>query len=386
MQQRAEASKPQDPARRAGQPRPPPAELELHPIEGMAHWLGPSLTALALRLLSMQELPPNEREGLLTSQEGFFRRDRYVHPRLDAATYELKITGGAEPATFSLADLEALPQTQTVCVAECAGNGNHLMGSAGLVGQAHWSGPTVQAVLQACGGPGEAAFAAFRGADGIGRLRSGYHYGLSLEELAESNTILALRHNDEPLTRARGYPVRLVAPGIYAMSYVKWLTAIELLPERHRGFYNDVLYTNRRLHHGVWEKEQARWISLKSVLTRCLRVEGGWELVGWAWGGEQPIERVLVSTDGGDNWQDARINRVRELLVDLPDDADRHAWVEFRHHWPVPTPGSFLLGSRAIAADGRAQPFAEPDDLRGHYDQVRVKWRKVDLPAWQRAT
>ena len=192
-------------------------DLELQPLEGLYRWLGPTLARFALRLLSMEELPQEQMSGLLTTQDGFFRRDRHVHPAIPSEGWQLQLGGVAQPRAFGYAELEALPQQRAACVAECAGNGNHLMGSAGLMGQACWQGPTVQSVVEACGGPGEATHFVFHGADSIGP-RGAYHYGLSWQEIIDSGAILALRHGDEPLTRARGYPLRLVVPGIYAMA------------------------------------------------------------------------------------------------------------------------------------------------------------------------
>lgn len=353
-------------------------ELDLHPMEGLYHWLGPKLTRFALRLLSMEELPRQEMSGLMNSQEGFFRRDRHVHPTISLESWQLQVGNVTHPRGFSYAELEGLPQRRVACVAECAGNGNHLMGSAGLMGQACWEGPTVASLIEASGGPGDATHFVFHGSDTLGP-RGAYHYGLSWEEVQRSGAILALRHCEEPLTRARGFPVRLVVPGIYAMAYVKWLARIDGLGERWRGFFNDVLYNNKRLVDGVWVKEQARWISLKSVLTRCQRCEGGWELSGRAWGGGQAITRVEVTTDGGQSWHDAELTRVHEVH-DLSEPETRHAWTEFRWRWRAPLRGTHMLSSRATNATGQVQPEAEPPDVRGHYDQVRWKWRRVVVP------
>ncbi|MFH1468812.1 MAG: molybdopterin-dependent oxidoreductase [Pseudomonadota bacterium] len=356
----------------------PTEELHLQPLEGLAHWVGPGLSAFVLRLLSMEELPREALTGLTVSQEQFFRRDRHTHPLVDPVSFRLQVTGLATERSFTLADLEALPAARTACVAECAGNGNHLMGSAGLMGQARWEGPKLETLISACGGPGTATHLAFHGADTLGP-RGAYHYGLSIEEALTSGAVLALRHGGAPLTRARGFPLRLVAPGIYGMAYVKWLRGIEGKTSRHRGFYNDVLYNNKRLVDGRWEREQARWISLKSVLTRCVEVEGGYQLCGWAWGGGERIARVEVTADGGQSWHEATLQRLTDES-DLTPEETRHAWTAFAWTWPTPTPGAHLLTCRAHDEAGRMQPQAEPPDVRGHYDQVRWKWRRVVVP------
>jgi DMSO/TMAO reductase YedYZ molybdopterin-dependent catalytic subunit len=267
-------------------------------------------------------------------------------------------------------------------VMECAGNGNHLMGSAGLMAQARFEGPSFEAVLDACGGPGDASHFAFVGVDG--RLgRSGYHYGLSLDELLASRALLAVSINGEALPRARGFPVRLVVPGIYAMSHVKWLAEIVGKTEPHRGIHNRLVYTNKELKDGKWVRVEARWIDLKSMIARCRRNGDGWELAGWAWGGGDSIARVEVTTDGGSTWHDATVQPPEEVVpgADEMDTEDlRWAWTRFVYQWRPPRPGTYMLASRAYAPDGTAQPMEEPPHVRGHFNQIRVKWRRVEVP------
>jgi len=257
------------------------------------------------------------------------------------------------------------------------------MGSAGLVGQARWSGPSLATVLEACGGPGPATHFAFHGLDPIPLVRRGYHYGLSLEELTRAGALLAMRMNGEPLPRARGFPVRLVVPGIYSMSHVKWLGRIEGKTAPHMGIHNRWGFTNKELRDGKWVRVQARWIGLKSMLTRCRRIESGWHLTGWAWGGGTTIDRVEVTTDGGRTWSDARVHRPSELFADeegiRPSDV-QHAWAVFDYHWRDPAPGTYVLASRAHGADGSIQPMEEDPSVKGHFNQTRVKWRRVDVP------
>jgi len=360
-----------------------PQELELRAIEGIARWLGP-LRSWALRLVSMIEQPVRTMSGHLTPIEGYFRRDRYRHPRIDPQTYALRVTGVAKPRSFTLDELLALPSEDRVLVMECAGNGNHTMGSAGLVGQARWSGPSLRTVLEACGGEGVASHFAFHGLDPIPVVRRGYHYGLAFEELTAAGALLALRMNGEPLPRQRGFPVRLVVPGIYSMSHVKWLGHIQGLTTPHNGIHNRWVFVNEERKDGAWVRVQARWIGLKSMITRCQRHGDGWLLSGWAWGGGQTIGRVCITTDGGASWQEAELEPPSEFFGGdsrlRPADL-RHAWTVFHHHWIPRGPGRFRLGSRAWATDGREQPLQDDPNVRGHFNQTRVKWRDVDVPA-----
>lgn len=360
---------------------PIPEELELRPMEGLARWLGHTLHRVAFRLVSMVEQPLENMSGPLSPTEGYFRRDRHRHPKVDPETYALRVTGVANPRSFSLDELRALPRQERVLVMECAGNGNHLMGSAGLVGQARWSGPSLATVIEACGGPGPATHFAFHGLDPVPLVRRGYHYGLSLEELGQARALLALEMNGEPLPRPRGFPVRLVVPGIYSMSHVKWLGQIEGKTSPHMGIHNRWVFTNKERRDGKWVRVQARWIGLKSMITRCRRVDDGWQLTGWAWGGGEAVDRVEVTTDGGKTWRTAQLHPPGEYFGDaMPPEHFERAWAVFDFHWRDPAPGRYLLASRAFGRSGKAQAMEQDPDVKGHFDQTRVKWRRVDVP------
>ena len=363
-----------------------PEQLELHPVDGFPRWLGNRLARFVLRLVSMEEQDAASLARMVTPTAGYFRRDRHVHPAVDPVGYRLKLTGLAAPRTLDLADLQALPRETRVCVQECAGNGNHIMGSAGLCGQAVWSGPTLESLLDLCGGPGPATHFAFHGLDDLGLFKRGYHYGLSLDELRRARAIVALTMNGEPLTRRHGFPSRLIVPRIYSMSHVKWLGHIEGKTRPHMGIHNRLVFTNKEQRGGKWVRVQARWIGLKSVLAHCQRDGSGWLLTGCAWGGERPIAGVEVSTDGGLSWHAARWQTPGEFFREHPEiaapapEALGGAWGVFTYPWLPTGPGVFKVGCRAIDIDGKIQQLDNDPKVHGHFNQTRVKWRSVTVP------
>jgi sulfane dehydrogenase subunit SoxC len=360
-----------------------PDELPLRPVEGMGRWLGRILQPIAFRMVSMIEQRTETMSGPLTPVDGYFRRDRHRHPIVDPQAWRLRITGTAKDTELDLERVRALPRVERLCVMECAGNGNHVMGSAGLVGQARWSGPTLRTVLETSGGPGPATHFAFHGLDPIPLLRRGYHYGLSLDELDRAGAIVALTMNGIDLPRERGFPARLVVPGIYSMSHVKWLGHIEGRTSPHMGIHNRWVFTNKRREGDAWVRVQARWIGLKSMVTRCQRAQGGWTLTGWAWGGGTPIEAVEVTVDGGTTWMPAEITPPATYFPDAPvaEDARTHAWTVWSWTWKSPPPGDYTIACRARDTSGRLQDLEQDPNVHGHFDQTRVKWRRVRVPS-----
>ncbi len=363
-----------------------PETLELRPVDGLPRWLGERLARFFLRIVSMEEQDSARLARMVTPTPGYFRRDRHVHPAVDPITYELKFTGVAAPRVLTFVDLQALPRETRVCVQECAGNGNHIMGSAGLCGQAVWSGPTFDSLLELCGGPGEATHFAFHGLDDLGLLKRGYHYGLSLDELRRARAIVALTMNGEPLTRRHGFPSRLIVPRIYSMSHVKWLGHVEGKTRPHMGIHNRLVFTNKELRAGKWVRVQARWIGLKSVIASCTREGSGWLLTGCAWGGERPIAAVEVSSDGGLSWQPARWQTPTDYFNEHPElaspdpEALGGAWGVFTGTWLPSGPGTYKVGCRAIDVDGNVQQLDNDPKVHGHFNQTRVKWRMVTVP------
>src|SRR5262249_10868629 len=177
-----------------------------------------------------------------------------------------------------------------------------------------------------------------------------YQRSLTLDEATEPDVLLAYAMNGAPLAPQHGYPVRLVAPGWYGMAHVKWLSRIEVVGESFSGFQQTVAYRFRQDADEMGDP-------VTRIAPRALMIPPGFPdfmsgarvvhagtvgLVGRAWSGRSPVSRVDVSVDGGRSWASAELD---------PPDGHRWAWRRWRYSWSART-GSYLLGARAIAADG----------------------------------
>jgi hypothetical protein len=97
-------------------------------------------------------------------------------------------------------------------------------------------------------------------------------------------------------------------------------------------------------------------------------------LFGIAWAGEEAIDRVEVSTDGGQSWAPA----------DLLSQPARYCWALWEYLWEVAQPGQYTLLARAISASGRVQPV-EHDPHNGGYLIHHTRPRQVEVAGGLRA-
>ena len=119
---------------------------------------------------------------------------------------------------------------------ECAGNGRARLSPRPIsqpwlveaVGTAEWTGVPLRDVLQEAGLGAGAAEIVFSGADHgeQGGVEQDYERSLPLADALRSEVLLAYAMNHEPLEPQHGAPLRLLVPGWYGMTSVKWLTRI----------------------------------------------------------------------------------------------------------------------------------------------------------------
>jgi hypothetical protein len=52
----------------------------------------------------------------------------------------------------------------------------------------------------------------------------------------------------------------------------------------------------------------------------------------------------------------------------------------WNYHWDAPATGEYLVASRARGTGGELQALEQDANVRGHFNQTRVKWRRVSVP------
>jgi DMSO/TMAO reductase YedYZ molybdopterin-dependent catalytic subunit len=290
------------------------------------------------------------------------------------------------PRAFSLNELRALPAVELVSTMECAGNGRARLDPRPVsqpwlleaVGTAHWRGVALESVLYRAGIRPGATHVLFTGLDhGVeGGTEQHYQRALPLAEASRDNEVLlAYEMNGAPLPPQHGFPLRLVAPGWYGMTNVKWLDSITLLDRPFSGYQQDHSYRIR-------QHEDDEGTPVTRMQPRALMVPPGVPdfmtrertvhetpvmLEGRAWSGWAPIASVEVSVDGGGSWNAAA----------LDDDESPWAWRGWTYEWS-PEPGRYVVACRATDAAGTGQPL-DPVWNVGGYSNTAVQQIVVEV-------
>ncbi len=287
-------------------------------------------------------------------------------PQVDEDAWQLAVGGCvSKDLKLNLDDLKKRPSVKLPVTMECAGNGRAFMKPRPInqpwthdaVSTAEWTGTPLKGILEDAGLTDAAVEILFTGRDrGIQSQEDQYYQrSLTIEDAMRDEVILAYEMNGAPLEPQHGFPLRLVVPGWYGMTSVKWLDSIEVISEAFNGlqmqFYRET------------SGEGDTGTAIETMKVRALmappgiavfpslerHVEAGpVTLVGRAWAGRNQIEKVEVSTDDGKTWNDAT----------LDPSIGEFAWRGWHYQWQA-SKGQHVLISRATDSAGNVQPLEQ---------------------------
>jgi DMSO/TMAO reductase YedYZ molybdopterin-dependent catalytic subunit len=268
--------------------------------------------------------------GLVSPIGEFYNVDiNQFDPDYPSDEWALHIAGDVgNEVTFDFDDLQQLPVEHRYVTLRCVGeslNGRKL-------DNAVWTGTPLKALLDVADPGGDCGCAMLYAKDG---------YFVQFPTAALETAFLAWGMNGQPLPKEHGHPVRLLVPGHWGETNVKWLNEIELLDEELDGYWE------RRGWHGTGPVNTVAKLWSDTILD-----DGRIELAGHAYAGIRGIDRVEVSVDGGQTWTDA------ELSAPLPAD---DVWRQWRHVYEATAAHEVVV--RATDGDGVLQPAEQRDSF-----------------------
>ncbi|ESS08809.1 MAG: oxidoreductase molybdopterin binding protein [uncultured archaeon A07HN63] len=284
--------------------------------------------------------------GLVSSIGEFYNVDiAEFDPDVPSDDWSMTITGEVgEDVTVTYDELTSRETEHRYVTLRCVGeslNGEKL-------DNAVWTGTPIKPLLDEADPEGECDCAMLRAED---------DYFVQFPVDALEDAFLAWEMNGRPLPQSHGHPVRVLVPGHWGETNVKWLSEIELLDEEMDGYWE------QRGWHGTGPVN-----TVAKLWSTTMLDSGNLELAGHTYAGTRGIERVEVSTDGGSTWQDA------ELSEPLPGD---DVWRQWRYEFE-PT-GSHDVVVRAVDGEGNLQPEDRSDSFpSGSTGWVRERVNMMD--------
>src|SRR5438445_5494807 len=182
------------------------------------------------------ETPFDQVDSYLTPTELFYIRSHFPAPKLNLASYQLRIDGAVRnPLALSYRQLRDMPSETRVATLECAGNSRVFLipqvagaqWELGAVGNAEWTGVPLGALLERAGLQEDACEIIREGADwGTPKEEPvppgpiSYASSLPRDKAISPDVLIAYQMNGGDLSSDHGFPVRAIVPGYYGMASV----------------------------------------------------------------------------------------------------------------------------------------------------------------------
>lgn len=340
-------------------------------------------------------------DSFLTPNKLFYVRNHMWVPVIDnAAEYEINIElPSGDVKSYSIQDLQSRFKQHTVtAVLQCSGNRrkdmtdhakktNGLQWTVGAISCAKWEGVLLKDVLADAGLVKEsedAQHVQFSGAEA---------YGASIPITSaldpRGDVLLAFRMNDEPLPRDHGFPVRVIVPGHVAARCVKWLKKIVISDEESHTTWQrkDYKCFGPNEVKQDWDKYKSiQKMPITSAITRTKMKSPSSDIIqieGYAYsGGGREIQRVDISLDGGETWDQARL--VQEDMK-LEQGQKAWCWKRWRYEGKLPEDAmpegdkekktTFVVKATDDAYNTQPETHKSIYNLRGN---LATAWHRVD--------
>lgn len=285
-----------------------------------------------------------EPTDLVTPTDAFYIRTRYPDLLEPEARWRISVVDLSGPASDLFLD-ELLPRTaaQGTQLMECSGNTRSA--SFGLLSSAEWAGIRVLDAIDRFQIPTGATRLLVSGFDEYSRTSErstpGASWIFSLDQLEQTGAFLATELNGAALPPDHGAPVRLVVPGWYGCTCIKWVNELRYVGEEEPATSQMREFASRTHQDGVPELARAYLPAEIDLAAMPVRVEK-WQVsgairyrvVGIQWGGAARTDQLDVRFGDGP-W---------EAICTM--NAAQGPWALWEHEWRPAAPGNYAITLR----------------------------------------
>ncbi len=310
-------------------------------------------------------------QGVFTPNDRFYVRWHLANipTIIDPAEFTLKVRGHVKtPLSINLdALVRDFEPVEIAAVNQCSGNSRGFFEprvaggewANGAMGNALWKGVRLKDVLDRAGVKAGAREVRFNGLDtGIVPGTPDFVKSLGVDHARDGEVMIAYAMNGQPLPLLNGFPLRLVVPGWYATYWIKMLDDIEVLETPDDNFWMKKAYLIPDTPFANISPGQTGVASVpinrmvpRSFITNLKAedaVKSGRSIPvrGIAFGGDAGVGKVLLSSDGGAAWQEAKLGK----------DHGTYSFRQWETSIRIPAVGPRVLMVKAVNTAGIAQP------------------------------
>jgi DMSO/TMAO reductase YedYZ molybdopterin-dependent catalytic subunit len=316
-------------------------------------------TGLDARLFSdLSELTPGQ---FVTPTERFYVRTTASELLDPGKPWMISVSGLVqESVLLTLDELQKSAKPVGMHLMECSGNTRATR--FGLLSVGDWIGVPISDLLAARTKPRTdrvmvSGFDQYpmRSATSI----PGADWVFTLEQLKASKAFLATEMNGQPLSKDHGAPVRLIVPGWYGCTCIKWVNAIMFVDENFLATSQMQEFAARTHQQGVPKLARDYRPAIIDQAAMPIRVEKWlvdgrikYRVVGILWGGSRLVKALEI-----------RFNPEEEYVqVTQFSQTTNDPWSFWSHVWKPKTVGTYMIRLRV------ADPPVETKRLdSGHY-------------------
>ena len=249
---------------------------------------------------------------------------------------------------------------------ECSGNANP--SNFGLMSVAEWDGIPLADIVAGLKPSSDATGVLVSGVDHDGqvsaRSTAGASWVFPLASLSKLGAFLAVRMNGEPLPADHGKPVRLVVPGWYGCTWIKWVNEIRLVGPDEPATAQMTEFAGRT-HQGQAFKLAREFLpaaiqtAATPVRVEKRRTASGihYRIVGIVWGGTKAVDRLAIRiqprrprSDDGAAAAPAAVNAAFEPFEVCPTPTTHVMWSLWEYTWKPTAPGTYDIALKVADA------------------------------------
>ena len=282
----------------------------------------------------------------ITPSEKFYLRTRASELLDDRKPWAIRVTGPLKrPLEIGVPALRKMSRPAGSHLMECSGNGR--FAHFGMLSVADWAGVGVSEILESARIDKASSRVLISGFDRYpipsSTSEPGASWIFTVDDLNSSKAFFATEMNGSSLTKDHGAPARLVVPGWYGCTCIKWVNEITLVGEAVAVTSQMQEFAARTMQQGIPELARDYRPAVIEQAAMPVRVEKwlvdgkiNYRVHGIAWGGSRPVRGLEI-----------RFNEAEDFVA-VADfkQTSNDPWSFWTHSWTPKGPGIYSIQLR----------------------------------------